>query len=419
MGLEELGWPTPPAELFIWPSQKELIEISKKRDLTSDELLALKSRSFFKPIQLLHFAKGDDEFDKRLVVTIAYNIMREQDEGEDASKNLSIEDKVWSIQRFSYIVGDVVRRDPNGRGIDFIINSSDFQTLTQKLIQGASDEFAKAFVEQFGKGTVLKDLYNLGKEQDGKSMKEAIDYCTKSMAVGMITFLERGPIETVNQLHNYCYWIAGRIGSGLLNKLLELKDKVKLDDNLAERFGKFLQLINITKNVRADYIEGRRFIPGELIHGNISYEYMMDGKGLDAQYRKKEVFDKMVKFIEDNIGASIDYIKSVPSKLSGYKAFCDFCFLLGQMTLQKMKESGAERVFNGDEDAIKVQHSIKSLTDLSYGIVKYKGGIYANEFLEEYGQNPKKFSFRDGEYEKGLEDWIKRKELINQPPASP
>ncbi|MBI2448885.1 squalene/phytoene synthase family protein, partial [Candidatus Pacearchaeota archaeon] len=347
MGLEEMGWPTPPKELFIWPSPDECLDIVKKggRDLTSDELLAEKSRSFYRPIRILHYANGDDEFDKRFVVTIAYNIMRELDEAEDASnKTLSIEDKVWAIQRFSYVVGDVVRRDPNGKGIEFIINGSDFQTVTQKLIQGASDEYAKVFVEQFGKGIVLKDLYNLGKEQDGKSMKEAIDYCTKSMATGMITFLERGPIETVNQLHNYCYWIAGRIGSGLLNKLLELKDKVKLDDNLAERFGKFLQLINITKNVRSDYTEGRRFFPGELIHGSISYEYMMDGKGLDAQHRRKEVFDNMVKFIEDNVGASINYIKSIPAKKSGYKAFCYFCFLLGQMTLQNMKEAGADRV---------------------------------------------------------------------------
>ncbi|MBI2448791.1 hypothetical protein HYV49_00665 [Candidatus Pacearchaeota archaeon] len=89
------------------------------------------------------------------------------------------------------------------------------------------------------------------------------------------------------------------------------------------------------------------------------------------------------------------------------------------MTLQNMKEAGADRVFKGEEEAIKVQHGIKSLTNLSYGIVKYKGGIYANDFLDEYGGDLKGFSFRDEEYENRLQDWIKRRELLNQPPASP
>lgn len=389
--------------VLYWPKPQDLIaKANRGEDLTSDELLALKSVSFYAPIKLLEIARGNNEKPKEFYVRTGYNILRELDECEDASSQiLIIEDKKWIIDRLSFTIGEVVRKDPNGaKGIEEIIRGDEFRSVTQKLIKGAVDERAKIFVEQFGKGTVLRELYEIGKGQNGKDIKEAIDYCVKSMADGMTVFLEKGPIETVSQLHNYCYQVAGRIGSGFLNKLVKLEDGIQLSDELAEKFGEFLQLTNIAKNIRSDYNEGRRFFPREYRRRDVSYENMMDGKGLDSQEARKKMLEKVLNLAESNFSPSVKYIQSIPQELSGYKSFCLIPLIMAKRTIETMREAEAERVFKGEEEAIKIPHfDTFNIIDFAYGIAKYQEGINANNWLEEFRKDYKQFSFKPGEYE--------------------
>src|SRR3989344_393433 len=385
MGLEELKWPRP----------EELIKIASERDLTSEELLAEKSASFFAPVRMLSIAKGSNEYPKEVYVRTGYNILRELDEFEDASRSVSIGDKTWAIGRFTFVIGEVARLNGHKKGIENIIRGDDFQSVTKRMVAGAADERARVFIEQFGRGHVLRDLYEIGKEENGKKIQEAIADCTRSMAFGMTTFLEKGPIQTEEQLENYCFQVAGRIGSGLLNKLVEYRDvdknglPVKLDDGLAEKLGEFLQLTNISKNIHSDYKEGREFLPNDWRTRDVSFNYMVEGKGVVAQDSRRKMLEKILNLAERNFGDSVRYLTSIPNELSGYKVFCLIPLITAQKTIENMKAPGAaERVFKGEPDAVKIPYGIKGIIDFSYNIAKFDNGNRTNEWLDKYACNP-------------------------------
>ena len=389
---------------LVWPRQEELIG---KNELTSEELLALKSVSFYAPIKMLELGRGQREGEnKEKCVQTAYNILRLLDEAEDASKLLTVDDKKWIIEKFSFVIGEIVRKTNGSKGIEDIIKGSDFQSVTKKLKEGAADKTARVFVEQFGTGNVLRDLYGISTQPHGTEIQEAIHYAVETMATGMKVFLEKGPIETVDQLHTYCYRVAARIGSAFLNKLVEFKDRdiqgnpVILDDELAERFGEFLQLTNIIKNVRSDYKEDRRFFPREYRRRDVSYEYMMDGGGVDAEEAKEKMLEKMLSLAELNFKDSVKYVQSISEHISGYRAFCLIPLITAKKTLEHMRKEGAEKVFIGEKDAIKIPYGIQGIVDFSYGLVKNEEGKHTNEWLNEFAQKPEKFSFEPHEYEK-------------------
>ncbi len=401
---------------LIWPRPKELVEKHERGEsLDSREMLALRSGSFYGPTELSELAIGQEEAPKRIYIMTKYNLLRVVDECEDASnKILSKDDKIWGIGRLSYYIGEVVRREPSKNGrpdreIEDMINSDDFKGLIQVLTRGASDNESRIFITEFGKGIVLRDLYRIRNEPlVGKKIAENIDYCVKNMGIAMTTHLERGPIETVDQYHTYCYYVAGTVGISL-NKLIELKDKVDdkpvlLSDELAERFGKGLQMTNIIKNMRLDYNEGRRFIPGAIIHGEVSYEEMMDSR--TAGKVRNNVLERILSYVEPNLNVAFDYIKSIPEKLSGYRAFCLVPLITAIKTLENIKDAGAEKVFRGDEDAIKIPYGINNIMDLSYHIVRLDEGKRTNSWLDAFRADPRSFSFRDGEYTKWSKDWL-------------
>lgn len=427
MGLEEIVWLRP----------QKIIEISKERTLTSEELLVLKSSSFFLPIKLLTIAKGDDEEYKEPYVRVAYNIFRELDECEDVpiksngekKQREIINERLGMITRFSYIVGEVVKRDYSiERRIEDIIQGDDLRSVTKWLTENEPKEDGKVFAEHFGRGIVLRELYEIGKEGEiGKDIKKALDYSLKSMADGMSFFIDKGPIETYRQLDNYCEYVAGKVGKTFLNELVKLKDlerlKLKdksgnlittLDDKLAELFAKFLQLTNMAKNVRPDYEEGRKFFPGEWIHKGISYESMMDGLTIGAQQVRNEVLYKILSTTSAKFYPSLDYVKSIPKELSGYRAFCLFPLILAEKTIENMRSAGPERVFKGDEDAIKIPYGIDAIKDFTYNIVKFEKGEHLDNWLEKYKENPAKFSFKPGDYKDWAPQWLTTNQLKNE-----
>ncbi len=394
---------------IVWPRPEEILEVAKTRDLSSEELLALKSASFFGPIKLFGIAKGKKEVDKEPYVRTGYNCLRELDEGEDASnKRLSVDDKTFIINKLKYVIGEVVRMNGNGGKIEELIRGNDFRTVTEMIINGAVNpdetvnDKARTFVEHFGRGVVLRELYGYD-----KSVREAIDYCVRSMGDGMIQFLQRGPIQTEEQLNDYCYHVAGRIGSGLLNKLIKLKDvdskgrPIILDDAGAEKAGEFLQLVNILKNVRMDYEEGRRFFPQQFLPREISFEYMINGKGLDASDARRTVLDRVLKLAEGKFGHVVEYGISIPPNLSGYKSFFIVPVITAKKTIENIRLIGAESLFRGEQKAIKIPYGIKDIMQFSYNLATYEDGQHANKWLDAFANKPEDFPF-DPE---GFRDW--------------
>ena len=90
-------------------------------------------------------------------------------------------------------------------------------------------------------------------------------------ARGMSAFLGRGdggglpPLETLQDLRDYCYAVAGIVGEMLTE--LYLIGRPQLDEpaprlrQRAPRFGEGLQLVNIIKDAHPDAAEGRVYLP--------------------------------------------------------------------------------------------------------------------------------------------------------------
>jgi len=385
------------------PTREELIAASKQRKLSQLEILVLKSRSFAIPIHLLGKSKGDREANKKEEVQNLYIDLRELDTIEDCT--LKSKDKIELMDGLLYIFNEVVRRKEDD-SIDDLLKEK-LGDITKRLKKGLSykgklDEEEEAFVLQFGHGESLKTLQRFEPE-----MKEIIGNCMNGMSIGMKEFMRRGGIDTAYDIERYCDYVAGSVGEAL-TKTVNLKDRRQLNVDSSRKFSEYLQMTNITKNIREDY-EKREisYIPKEM-RPDMDNESLMKRTDKAAKDTRAATLDKMLHMAERNFQNSVNYISSVPEELSGYAAFCLVPLLTARETLKTMKESGAEAVFNGEENAIKIsRETFSNIYIFSERIVEVAEGLRRKSWEMDYRDSPAKFSFEPGEYEKWAYNTLK------------
>lgn len=385
------------------PTREELIAASKQRKLSQLELLVLKSRSFAIPINLLGKAKGDKEANKREEIQNLYIDLRELDTIEDCT--LKSKDKIDLMDGLLYIFSEVVRRKQDD-SIDDLLNEK-LGDITKRLKKGVSykgtlDEEEEAFVTQFGYGESLKTLQGFEPE-----IKEIIGNCMNSMSVGMKEFMKRGGIETAYDIERYCDYVAGSVGEAL-TRIINVKDRRLLNSSNSRRFAEYLQMTNIIKNIREDY-EKREisYIPKEMTQ-NMDNEALMKRTDKAVKEVRASTLNQMLYMAERNLKNSVDYINSIPEELPGYAAFCLVPLITARETLNSMRESGAEAVFKGDESAIKIsKETFSNIYIFSERIVELSGGLRRKSWGIEYRDDPVKFSFKPGEYEKWAYNTLK------------
>ncbi len=375
----------------------EIMEKAQRGEILNQmDLLILKSRSFSRPILDLDYCRGEEEGKKFIDIMTSYNILRELDTAEDGK--LSKEDKFSSMDKICYVVAEIVRRGPQAAIDDLIDN--DLADITKTLKRGAINEEEKVFVEHFGKGVVLRDFHNLVESK----VQEAIKDCVGTMASGMKKYTDMGEIKDEQQLEGYTYFVAGIIGSLALNKIVEIKDKVELDKKSAETLGTYLQLVNILKNVHEDHSYGDnriRFIP-RIFRPKIRYDHLLLSNGVKSKEARCGAFNSLVDLVEGKFSQSLDHLLGIHEKLQGYQVFCLIPTLTAEQTINHMKEAGADKVFGGERDAIKVPREVfENIVNFSEKIVKIEKGRRVKEWLADYKNKPKNYSFIPDKYN----DW--------------
>jgi len=99
------------------------------------------------------------------------------------------------------------------------------------------------------------------------SIRRHVTRSAEGMAKFVLRTDEKGQLtlETLQDLRDYCYVVAGIVGTMLTELyLLGRLELVKIARDLqsrAARFGEGLQLVNILKDARHDADEGRRYLP--------------------------------------------------------------------------------------------------------------------------------------------------------------
>jgi farnesyl-diphosphate farnesyltransferase len=138
---------------------------------------------------------------------------------------------------------------------------------------GEGDE--KDLIENFGR------VVNIYRKLDDK-YKQTITDITHKMGKGMGDFQDRdmrNGTETIEEYNLYCHYVAGLVGHGLSDLVVQggFEEKtVSEDRSTANLMGLMLQKTNITRDYLEDMVEGRSFWPKE-----IWGKHVPEGKQLD------------------------------------------------------------------------------------------------------------------------------------------
>jgi len=212
-----------------------------------DRLLERTSRTFAVSIPLL------DEPTRRRV-GLSYLLLRIADNFEDAADWPAAE-RVRALRRFVAAL--------EGEGPE--LTADEVEEWVQRRPQQLS-----GYLELLGSAPrVLAAARATGREP-----WRIVRHHVARSAVGMVETVQRSSdqgslqLESIRDLRDYCYLVAGIVGELLTELfLLEAPGLAEVRSELEERapvFGEALQLVNIVKDAADDAEEGRRFLPREV-----------------------------------------------------------------------------------------------------------------------------------------------------------
>ena len=185
---------------------------------------------------------------------------------------------------------------PKNKKIEMLLSFyNDIENENFTLDCGDKPEY-KSLMQNFNK--VIKCYKKINPKY-----KVIIKDITKQMADGMVKFIKKKEIVTIEDYDLYCHYVAGLVGIGLSEIFTksgnELKDLSQYKD-LSNSMGLFLQKTNIIRDVKEDIDESRIWWPT-----NIVKKYVETPQDL----LKEENEEKSLECLNDLI---INALKHVP-----------------------------------------------------------------------------------------------------------
>ncbi|MFB6200449.1 MAG: phytoene/squalene synthase family protein [Halorhabdus sp.] len=176
----------------------------------------------------------------------------------------------------------------------------------------------------------------------------------RELTDGMATFVDRYAaagglrIQTIEELEEYCWYVAGTIGSFVTELLIEdvpPDQRDAFEDN-ATAFSRLLQLVNVTRDIASDYREEDNvYVPAALLaeHGLTADDI--------ADIENAEAFVPVVSALADRAERYLDdtqaWIEAMPETRGNSLAAWAIPFLLAVGTLRELKTRPAA-VLKGD-----------------------------------------------------------------------
>jgi farnesyl-diphosphate farnesyltransferase len=149
-------------------------------------------------------------------------------------------------------------------------------SFTAKEFEDAIDPFLPE--ERTDEWTVVANTSRVIRTVDRlpDDVRAALVLPTRELVEGMAMFVDRhadrGGIRIQNpaELEEYCYYVAGTVGHLITNLIVRDVEDEDIDESLrgtAEEFGLLLQLVNVAKDVHADYTqENNVYLPRNWFH---------------------------------------------------------------------------------------------------------------------------------------------------------
>jgi farnesyl-diphosphate farnesyltransferase len=191
--------------------------------------------------------------------------------------------------------------------------------------------------------------------------REEIRPHVREMIAGMITFVERYAgegglrIETVDELEEYCWYVAGTVGQ-LVTSLLVRDVPPDVESTLyetADSFGLLLQTVNIAKDVRSDYREENNvYVPETLLarHGLTQSDL---GESLTGEQFAPVVLE-LVERAEEYVDDAREWLGTMPLTRGNTVSAWGIPFLLAIGTIRELRERPEDVIERG---GVKVDRS--------------------------------------------------------------
>lgn len=324
-------------------------------EITLDDLLKRVSRSFTKAIQLL-------DPNKRKIVKVMYLLFRIPDTIED-SKLDNYQKKIFSEQ-FIEKIGK-----PH-----LILNEYFYESVKKGII----DEHDKILFNPMSIKKVHEafQLINRGVKETAitqlRTMQEGtLKFQTDSIRINGVRYY----CPTYEKLNEYCYFVAGTVGE-LLTDIVKITDNVELDRDKSINFGRLLQKVNIIKDVRKDFKEGRCYWPN-----------MNDGVTELADIKEDFInispsqLEEMILDAAEEIPGTKEYIASIPKNINGYLSFCRLISYMATETLLLAKTHPEIFTENRELKIPKISFNTHSFFSI-YLTSKY--GLFTQKGIENY-----------------------------------
>jgi len=164
-----------------------------------------------------------------------------------------------------------------------------------------------------------------------ESHQEQIIPSVSKMAKGMAHFQSRfqfgqiTPLESEEDLEEYCYFVAGVVGEMLCNLFLQklnfLPESARktMKEN-AVSFGLGLQMTNISKDVMADRERGWSYIPKSLINNyGLTVEEFHSGKSIEKNLK---VLENLLCKTNGHLKDALNFTLAIPRTQLSLRLFC-------------------------------------------------------------------------------------------------
>ena len=183
-------------------------------------------------------------------------------------------------------------------------------------------------------------------QRDQEQVKQVLNTIISGQSLDIQRFAHARPglvlaLESDEQLDDYTYRVAGCVGEFWTRLCREhLFPTAQLDDKLlllnAVRFGKGLQLVNVLRDLRADALLGRCYLPADSLR-SIGLE---PGDFLNPENgpRLRSLYDGYLDRAQDHLEAGWAYTTSLPRRHVRVRLACAWPILIGIQTVEKLRQ---------------------------------------------------------------------------------
>ena len=148
------------------------------------------------------------------------------------------------------------------------------------------------------------------------------------LSYGMAKSLSGYSIKTLNDVDEYCYSVAGVVGELLACLFARTDQRINREEllNLSVSFGEGLQLTNILKDRKKDYLRGVSYLPSDA--------------------NTQEGFAHYIALTKGHLDNALDFILHLPSAQLGIRRFCllNICMAEATLKLMHLNPDGRDKI---------------------------------------------------------------------------